>query len=939
MTHSQGPDTRVPGECSLSLKNPGGPNGPPQLEQGSFGFLPSSSLPEWPSSGTSSTSGVYAPSFIDQDPSRSMMMAGISGELPKLSPIEPLESIMDRSNIYLGTSEASTACVLNSNLLEPRLFRLEENCNEFPHVTSISGAMVCKPAELVPTSIVPDVSHPSSTILLHRTSKSRPIISKLYHHPLETALNSTSLDSHCDDTGASKKCTNNTITTTITTPVTTQSHHEPTELHNFENSALQIGAMQQSRPNPVTSLDDLDIRGERLKERVNSSYSQAHELQRSLDRLEPQLQYLRQASWLTGNQHPIGSVANSMVPPASESFRHEALPPITPKNRPKLPSRTVKGYPLQKLPPDYDPTVPRAVAPVGLNPTSAQIINWPRRGDAAHRLSFILNPTMNPAKENKRDLESPSPGSDNSQDADNFSSDVSKRQTIGISESFSTVSIPGSGAAAGIRLTNEGTGKLDPVLVQLHRDLFFKRYSNRLTWFSAESESVETLQRKSDLLLCAIISASDPKKLKSEIPSSCYQHALNTSRSTVFPEKNYNIHDVKGIMVLAIYHGLHCVCPHFVSLCMDLKLHKVFVKLTDRNIRGGATEEELVEMGRTWLLVVIYSHILCIFSRKLYLIGSPAQMIYDHAKTLGRSSFKQDCDSLINAHVNLVMVLALAQDKLDSRNHPGSLRERKEEHVLPELYIVINHLDRWAMDWKQDCPQLFTTKAMGPRRFLQNAQPYIRLYIMHAAVWPCHDGRMIIANQRQYQWASEACQHAENILEAVLDLKDEIDARGEDDSELYPNDLPLNIEYHKATFGLVTGYLLWSSLIIPRYVKLNYYVALFKRLHGIKFKDSCEYIEIIEKCIFSIHEILELENETVKSEQLLHHGLGLPGQVYKIGTNLQAKGCQLGPNELEDGCVGEYRSEDGTFRMGEDMTKELDKLMTDTQFWFQLELE
>jgi hypothetical protein len=62
---------------------------------------------------------------------------------------------------------------------------------------------------------------------------------------------------------------------------------------------------------------------------------------------------------------------------------------------------------------------------------------------------------------------------------------VSKRQTIGISESFSTVSIPGSGAAAGIRLTNEGTGKLDPVLVQLHRDLFFKRYSNRLTWFAA----------------------------------------------------------------------------------------------------------------------------------------------------------------------------------------------------------------------------------------------------------------------------------------------------------------------------------------------------------------------------------------------------------------------------------------------------------------------
>lgn len=57
---------------------------------------------------------------------------------------------------------------------------------------------------------------------------------------------------------------------------------------------------------------------------------------------------------------------------------------------------------------------------------------------------------------------------------------------------------------------------------------------------------------------------------------------------------------------------------------------------------------------------------------------------------------------------------------------------------------------------------------------------------------------MIASNQRQYQCATEGCQDAENILEAVLDLKDEIDAKTEDDSELYPNDSPLNIEYHKA---------------------------------------------------------------------------------------------------------------------------------------------
>ncbi|KAH9441763.1 hypothetical protein Pst134EA_032368 [Puccinia striiformis f. sp. tritici] len=43
--------------------------------------------------------------------------------------------------------------------------------------------------------------------------------------------------------------------------------------------------------------------------------------------------------------------------------------------------------------------------------------------------------------------------------------------------------------------------------------------------------------------------------------------------------------------------------------------------------------------------------------------------------------------------------------------------------------------------------------------------------------------------------------------------------------------------------------------------------------------------------------------------------------------------------ELRNGCSGQYRYEDGTFVMGEGMAKDLDKLMTDTQFWFQLELE
>lgn len=147
--------------------------------------------------------------------------------------------------------------------------------------------------------------------------------------------------------------------------------------------------------------------------------------------------------------------------------------------------------------------------------------------------------------------------------------------------------------------------------------------------------------------------------------------------------------------ISSLQTGLHCVCPHFVSLCINLKLHKVFVKLTDPDLRGEANEAELVEMGRTWLLVVIYSHLwaflfpvtmsrnppgpgfevfldpkgyvsmrsklifatnsLCIFGRKLYLIGSPPQMICNHATTLETSKFRQPCDALINAYFTLFL--------------------------------------------------------------------------------------------------------------------------------------------------------------------------------------------------------------------------------------------------------------------------------------------
>jgi len=461
------------------------------LEHESFELLPSAPLSEWTSSGAPSASGFFtssSPTWIDHIPSQLMMMAGTSAEPPLLTTVAPAGLMpMDDSNIYPGMSTysigESSAGVLNSNLLmKPGLFRPEESsCNEVPQITSLAEPMTCKPVEKVPTHIEPHVSHPTSNTLLRRPSEPRPTMTKLYRHSPQTAPNFRSSDKHLsDEKGPSKKRT--AITTTTTTASgPAQSQHEP-EPQNCETSALKFSGMQPSRPNQMSNLDELDMRGERLKERVDSSCLQSHELKRSLDRLEPELQYLKEASVFTYHQYQVGSVSHPTVPPSRKRLCQQ-IPMITPKDRPKLPEVVVKGFPLRKLSPDHDPTVPKAVAPVGLNPTSAQIRDWPRRGDAAHRLSFILNPTMNPAKENKRDLEPSSTESANSQDADNLGSDESRRQTVGISESLTTVSILGSGAPGSIQSKSLENEKIDPRVVKEHFETFFKRYSNRLTWF------------------------------------------------------------------------------------------------------------------------------------------------------------------------------------------------------------------------------------------------------------------------------------------------------------------------------------------------------------------------------------------------------------------------------------------------------------------------
>lgn len=139
---------------------------------------------------------------------------------------------------------------------------------------------------------------------------------------------------------------------------------------------------------------NLDSRAKELQSIIENHSNQIQTIHQTIHYLIPQLPF----DLNTSNQ-PITTLT------------------ITPKPRPTLPTRVIKGYPLREPSPGHDPAVPKAIAPVGLNPTVEEIISWPQRGQAAHRVSFLLNPTMNPAKENIRDLTPPLPASSSNTDS------------------------------------------------------------------------------------------------------------------------------------------------------------------------------------------------------------------------------------------------------------------------------------------------------------------------------------------------------------------------------------------------------------------------------------------------------------------------------------------------------------------------------------------
>ncbi|KAH9823234.1 hypothetical protein DFH28DRAFT_352516 [Melampsora americana] len=106
----------------------------------------------------------------------------------------------------------------------------------------------------------------------------------------------------------------------------------------------------------------------------------------------------------------------------------------------------------------------------------------------------------------------------------------------------------------------------------------------------------------------------------------------------------------------------------------------------------------------------------------MYLICSPRKVITDHAKLLRSSKWSNDSDKLIQAHVELVLVLAHAQDTLDSRRYPGPIQDRRARFITPEVFGVVKQLDDWLTHWREETPELFSG--------LKSPHQYVYLYIM-----------------------------------------------------------------------------------------------------------------------------------------------------------------------------------------------------------------
>ncbi|KAH9823235.1 hypothetical protein DFH28DRAFT_352480 [Melampsora americana] len=378
-----------------------------------------------------------------------------------------------------------------------------------------------------------------------------------------------------------------------------------TKVENTKNHQIKL--------NQNGSEYNLDSRAEKLKNVIERQNQQLQTIQTQislLDQFCPTSAYslsqnsnqqtrLNQSSDSNHHMHSNQfSTSNNL-----NSTNHHST--ITPKPRPSLPTRVFVGYPLRDPSPGHDPTIPKAIAPVGLNPSMEEIINCPQRGEQAHSISFLLNPTMNPAKENIRALtpppssynnlspsnshqlnqnvdtnqhhhrrpsDQPTVNSERSQQGHETSTtggkaEHTKPQSVStIPLSRRTVPIPGSGYRnPSGRSPNEpmelrandliGTGRVTCNHAQAYWDLFFQKHSNRLTWCQTDPEVMDSIRSVSDLLLASVLSVSAKVLGHHAILETCLDEAKTLTRCTMFPTRNHNYHDLKGIMILAIYHG------------------------------------------------------------------------------------------------------------------------------------------------------------------------------------------------------------------------------------------------------------------------------------------------------------------------------------------------------------------------------------------------
>lgn len=133
-------------------------------------------------------------------------------------------------------------------------------------------------------------------------------------------------------------------------------------------------------------------------------------------------------------------------------------------------------------------------------------------------------------------------------------------------------------------------------------------------------------------------------------------------------------------------------------------LHGIFAKLTDPAIRGSSDEGLLMQKGRVWILITIYSHLDSLFYNQASPIQVDFKLLRKQCDILRSSSnTRSQMDGCLACHAHLLGLLADIQRQFQGR--------QQDEQTPRAVAGHMQDLEHWWTYWSaggQSSP--FSTK-------------------------------------------------------------------------------------------------------------------------------------------------------------------------------------------------------------------------------------